>query len=108
MGLIVVLVIGASLGWMIRMIVRRGPEPARFPAVTMGVAGALLGAFMLGPRLGGGNLLEAEFDSMTPIVALLGVAGLFAFVFLVRRLRRRPRNDADASLQLEAHRQGDR
>ena len=110
MGLIVVLVIGASLGWVIRMIVRRGPEPTSLPAVTIGVAGALLGAFLLGPRFGGGNLLEAEFDSMTPVMALLGVIGLFALAFLLRRLRRRRRSggEAAASLQLEADRQRDR
>jgi uncharacterized membrane protein YeaQ/YmgE (transglycosylase-associated protein family) len=89
MGLIVVLVIGASLGWLVRTITRRSPAPIFIPAVTIGVVGALLGAFLLGPRFGGGNLLEAEFDSMTPVVALLGVLGLFAVIFLFRSLRRR-------------------
>ena len=56
----------------------------------LGMFGALLGAFVFGPILGGGNLLETEFDPMTPVVAGLGAALLCGALSLLASRRRRP------------------
>ena len=40
---------------------------------------------MLGPVMGGGNLLENRFDPMTIVVAALGATTVMLLVRLVRR-----------------------
>lgn len=83
-GLLIVIIIGAALGWLGGLIhsrsVRRGWAHA-----GLGVFGGLLGGFVLGPVMGGGNLLENRFDPMTIVVAALGATAVMLLVWLVRR-----------------------
>ena len=49
--------------------------------------GALVGGLVLGPIVGGGNLLEAEFDTMTPVVTGIGAAAAVIAALLIGRRR---------------------
>ena len=77
---------GGAIGWLAGLLgggaARRG-----LAHVGLGIIGGLLGGFVLGPVMGGGNLLENRFDPMTIVVAALGAAGL---MLLARLLRRHP------------------
>lgn len=86
-GFIVALIVGAVAGWLASLAMRAPSPRRRWLNIVAGTIGALLGAFVLGPQLGGGNILEAMLDPMTPVVALLGAVGLLALVSLLRRRR---------------------
>ncbi|HEV2748342.1 MAG TPA: GlsB/YeaQ/YmgE family stress response membrane protein [Allosphingosinicella sp.] len=85
MGLIVALVVGGVAGCLAGIAARAGPEQPLWTEILIGIVGALLGAFVLGPQLGGGNLLENMFDPMTVVVALMGAALLLGAAKLLRR-----------------------
>jgi uncharacterized membrane protein YeaQ/YmgE (transglycosylase-associated protein family) len=88
MGFIVALLIGGLVGWLWGM--GFGRPGAHLRDILFGVVGAMLGAFILGPVMGGGNIFEAEFFPMTPVIALIGAVAWLGFVTLVRvRLARR-------------------
>ena len=114
MGLLIVLVVGGVLGWL-SGVMRRSASSGIALNVILGIIGAVLGAFFLGPLLGGGNLLDAVIDPMTAVVALVGAVALLGSVHLVRqRFRRREVEDVeegeeDDLLQtpLPARREGD-
>ncbi len=90
MGFIVALLIGGIVGWLWSLAFRRAAATARLRDVLFGVLGALLGVFLLGPVMGGGNIFEAQFFPMTPVISLIGAVVWLGFLTLVRgRLARR-------------------
>lgn len=87
MGFLAAIAIGALVGWLASIIGRKG-EPSRpLLSIITGIIGAFLGAFILGPLLGGGNLLEATFDPRTLMVTLLGAVALLAGIQMLRGRR---------------------
>ncbi|HWH18177.1 MAG TPA: GlsB/YeaQ/YmgE family stress response membrane protein [Allosphingosinicella sp.] len=89
MNLIIALIIGGIIGWLASIIMRTDAQQGILLNVVVGIIGSLLGGFLLGPLLGGGNLLDGEFDIMTLVVALLGAIILLAIVNMFRRGRPR-------------------
>lgn len=89
MGLILSLIVGGVLGWGAGFIMRGNPARGPFLNIMIGMLGALLGAFFLGPLLGGGNLLDAEIDPMTAVVSAIGAAILLGALHLLRSRRGR-------------------
>lgn len=89
MGFFLALVVGAIIGWLASIVTRSDSGPGVLGSVLLGTIGSLLGGLILGPLLGGGNLLESELDIRTLPVALLGAIGLLAAARFFRR--RRPR-----------------
>lgn len=90
MGFIVALLIGAIVGWLWSLGFRRTAVTARLRDVLLGIVGALLGVFLLGPVMGGGNVFEAQFFPMTPIISLIGAVVWLGLLTLIRgRLGRR-------------------
>ena len=81
------MIVGAAIGWLAGLAMRPASPRRRWLNLVAGMIGSLLGAFILGPLLGGGNILEAAFDPMTPVVASLGAVGLLALVSFLRRGR---------------------
>lgn len=84
-GLLIALVVGGAIGWLAGLL--RGGVAARrgWAHAALGIVGGLLGGFVLGPVMGGGNLLENRFDPMTILVAALGAAGIMLLARLLRR-----------------------
>ncbi|HEY0626486.1 MAG TPA: GlsB/YeaQ/YmgE family stress response membrane protein [Allosphingosinicella sp.] len=89
MNLIIALIIGGIIGWLASIVMRTDAQQGILLNVVVGIIGSLLGGFLLGPLLGGGNLLDGQFDIMTLVVALLGAIILLAIVNMFRRGRPR-------------------
>ena len=87
MGLIVALAIGGILGWIAALLNRSDARGGTPRSVIVGILGALLGAFILGPLFGGGNLLESQLDTMTIVISFVGAAVLLALLTFLRRRR---------------------
>jgi uncharacterized membrane protein YeaQ/YmgE (transglycosylase-associated protein family) len=87
MGLLLAIVVGGIIGWLASIVMRTDAQQGIFLNVVVGIVGSLLGGFILGPILGGGNLLEGSLDIRTLLVALLGSIILLAIVNLFRRGR---------------------
>ena len=85
MGLIIALIVGGIIGWLASIVMRTNAQQGILLNVVVGIIGSLLGGFLLGPLLGGGNLMSGAFDIRTLLVALLGAIILLAIVNLFRR-----------------------
>jgi uncharacterized membrane protein YeaQ/YmgE (transglycosylase-associated protein family) len=86
MGFILSVIIGGLIGWIAGLIMG-GSARQRLHDVIVGMFGALLGGFFLGPVLGGGNLLEAMLDIRTLLVAAIGTIACLLLLNLFRRKR---------------------
>src|SRR3546814_13038859 len=82
-----VLTVGGIIGLRSIVVLRTDAQKGILLNIVVGIIGSLLGGFLLGPLLGGGNLLSGAFDIMTLIVALLGAIILLAIVNPFRRGR---------------------
>ena len=89
MGLILSLIVGAALGWASSLLMRASAAQGILLNIIVGVIGALLGAFLFGPLLGGGNLLDAAIDPMTIVVSMIGAVLLLAALYVSRSRRGR-------------------
>jgi uncharacterized membrane protein YeaQ/YmgE (transglycosylase-associated protein family) len=85
MGLIIALIVGGIIGWLASIVMRTNAQQGILLNVVVGIIGSLLGSFLLGPLLGGGNIMSGAFDIRTLLVALLGAIILLAIVNLFRR-----------------------
>jgi len=95
LNLLLALAVGGAIGWIVSPIMRSDRQQGVLLNVIVGLFGAFLGGFVLGPVMGGGNLLENRFDPMSLVVASLGAIFLLTIVALFRRRRtRRARLDA--------------
>ena len=90
MGFIVALLIGGIVGWLWSLTSPRPAGTARLRGILLGIVGALAGVFLLGPVMGGGNVFEAQFFPMTPVISLIGAVVWLGILTLIRgRLARR-------------------
>jgi uncharacterized membrane protein YeaQ/YmgE (transglycosylase-associated protein family) len=83
MSLIIILVVGALVGWVASMIMRSGGGIV-FDMV-IGILGALLAGFIFG---GGASILNAPLNVTSILYSLIGAVILLAVVKLVRRSAR--------------------
>lgn len=84
MGLIVLLIVGGILGWLASIVMRTDGQQGIFLNIVVGIAGALLGGFLLTPFIGGGSITNG-ISAGSLIVSFLGALILLAIVNLVRR-----------------------
>lgn len=88
MGLIIALIVGGIIGWLASIVMRTDAQQGIILNVVVGIVGSLLGSFLIGPLIGApGNILNAPFNIMTLIAALIGSIILLAIVNLFRRGR---------------------
>jgi uncharacterized membrane protein YeaQ/YmgE (transglycosylase-associated protein family) len=80
MGIIVILIIGALVGWVAGMIMRSGG--GLIFDIVVGIVGALIAGFLFG---GGASILNAPLNAMSILYSLLGAIILLAIVKVVRR-----------------------
>jgi uncharacterized membrane protein YeaQ/YmgE (transglycosylase-associated protein family) len=88
MGFILAVALGAVLGWIASIVVRADAQQHILRDILVGIIGALLGCVVLGPVLGGGNILEATLDMRSLLVAALGSLALLSLLHLFRRRRK--------------------
>ena len=89
MNLIIWLVVGGLIGWVASMIMRTDGQQGIVLNVVVGIIGALLGGWLIGPMLGQGSINSGDFSLGGLLVSLLGAVVLLAIVNLFRRGRAR-------------------
>jgi uncharacterized membrane protein YeaQ/YmgE (transglycosylase-associated protein family) len=82
MQLLIILIVGALVGWVAGMIMRSGG--GLIWDIVVGIAGALIAGFIFG---GGASILNAPLDVTSILYSLLGAIILLAIVKLIRRAR---------------------
>ena len=80
MGLIIILIVGALVGWVAGMIMRSGG--GILFDIIIGIVGALIAGFLFG---GGASIIHAPLNLMSILFSLLGAIILLAVVKLIRR-----------------------
>jgi len=80
MGLIIILIVGALVGWVAGMIMRSGG--GLLFDIAVGIVGALIAGFLFG---GGASIINAPLNAMSILYSLLGAVILLAIVKLIRR-----------------------
>ena len=89
MGFFLALVVGGIIGWLASILLRTDVQQGALLSIVVGMLGALAGGLILGPLLGGGNLLESELDIRTLPVTMIGAIALLAALSFFRRRRAR-------------------
>ncbi|MDO9487731.1 MAG: GlsB/YeaQ/YmgE family stress response membrane protein [Sphingomonadaceae bacterium] len=80
MGLIIILIIGALVGWVAGMIMKSGG--GLIFDIIIGIVGALIAGFLFG---GGASIINAPLNLTSILFSLLGAIILLAIVKLIRR-----------------------
>lgn len=88
MNIIIWLVVGGIVGWLASLIMRTDAQQGIVLNIVVGIIGALIGGWLIGPMLGSGSINEG-FSVMSFIVSLIGAVILLAIVNLFRRGRAR-------------------
>lgn len=85
MGAILMLISGGIIGWLASIATRTYTRQGIAANTTIGIAGALIGGFLLAPLLGGGSTPATGDDVRSLFLAFLGAVALLALVNLVYR-----------------------
>lgn len=80
MGLIIILIVGALVGWLAGMIMKSGG--GLLFDIAIGIVGALIAGFLFG---GGASIINAPLNLTSILFSLLGAIILLAIVKLIRR-----------------------
>ena len=80
MGLIIILIVGALVGWVAGMIMKSGG--GILFDIVIGIVGALIAGFLFG---GGASIINAPLNLTSILFSLLGAIILLAVVKLIRR-----------------------
>jgi len=83
MNVIIWLAVGGLVGWVASTLMN-SPEGI-FMNVIVGVVGAFVGGWLLGPMIGAGTINSNDFSIASLVVSVLGAVILLAVVKLVRR-----------------------
>lgn len=84
MGIIVWLVMGGLVGWIASMIMGTNAQQGIILNVVVGIIGALIGGWLIGPLLGAGSINEG-ITMMSFIVSLVGAVLLLAILSIFQR-----------------------
>jgi uncharacterized membrane protein YeaQ/YmgE (transglycosylase-associated protein family) len=85
MNLIIVIIVGGVLGWLASLIMRTDAQQGIIMNIVVGIVGALIGGWLLGPLLGGGSITSGGLSLPNLLVSLLGAVILLAVINLIRR-----------------------
>jgi uncharacterized membrane protein YeaQ/YmgE (transglycosylase-associated protein family) len=84
MNIIIWLVMGGLVGWIASMIMGTDGQQGIILNVVVGIVGAVIGGWLIGPLLGAGSINDG-FSIMSFIVSLIGAIILLAVVSLFKR-----------------------
>ena len=84
MSWIVSLIIGGIVGWLASIIMKRDAQQGILLNIVVGIVGALIGGWLIGPLLGAGSINDG-ITVMSFVVSLIGAIILLAIVNLFRR-----------------------
>lgn len=86
MGIIIWLIVGGVVGWLASMIMKTDAQQGILLNVVVGIVGAFIGGWLIGPLVGAGSINDG-FSIMSFVVSLVGAVILLAIVNLFRRGR---------------------
>jgi len=84
-NLIIWLVVGGVIGWLASLVMKTDAQQGMILNVVLGVAGALLGGWLLSPLLGAGTVNQGDFSLLGLLVSFGGAIILLFVVNLLRR-----------------------
>jgi uncharacterized membrane protein YeaQ/YmgE (transglycosylase-associated protein family) len=87
MGIILWLVIGGVVGWLASIVMRRDGSQGIFLNVVVGIIGAMLGGWLIGPLVGAPSINSGVLSIGSLLVSFLGAVVLLAIVNLFTRNR---------------------
>lgn len=85
MNIIIWLALGGLIGWLASVVMRTDDRQGLLLNVAVGIAGAILGGWILSPLVGVSTINQSNFSSGGLLVSLLGAVILLAIVNVVRR-----------------------
>lgn len=85
MGIILWLIIGGVVGWLASIVMRRDANQGIFLNIVVGIIGAVLGGWLIGPILGAPSINSGEISAASLLVSFLGAVILLAIVNLITR-----------------------
>lgn len=89
MNLLIWLAIGALIGWVGSLVLKSDPDHGVFMNVVVGIVGALVGGWLVGPLVGTATAQGDGFSVVGVLVSLLGAVLLLALFDFARRRRTR-------------------
>jgi len=84
MGIIVWLIMGGLVGWIASIIMGTSAQQGIILNVVVGIVGAMIGGFLIGPLIGAGSINQG-ITIMSFIVSLIGAVILLAIVNFFQR-----------------------
>jgi uncharacterized membrane protein YeaQ/YmgE (transglycosylase-associated protein family) len=87
MGIILWLVIGGVVGWLASIVMRRDGSQGIILNIVVGIVGALIGGWLIGPLVGAPSINSGELSIASLLVSFLGAVILLAIVNLITRSR---------------------
>ncbi len=82
---IIWILVGAVIGWLASIMMGTNARQGFLLDVIVGILGALLGGFLLGPLVGSGSINSGDFSLSGLLVSFIGAVILLAIVNLFRR-----------------------
>jgi len=89
MGFVIWVVIGGIIGWLASMAMRMDAQHSIVLNMLIGMAGALLGGWLLSPALGNGTINADDFNALSLVVSFMGAVLLLTIVNVALRRRLR-------------------
>jgi len=89
MNIVIWLIVGGLIGWLASKIMNTDAQQGVVLNVIVGIIGAMVGGFLVGPMLGQGTINTNDFSLMGLVVSLIGAVVLLAIVNLFTRGRMR-------------------
>ena len=86
MNIIIWLIVGGIVGWLASMIMKTDAQQGMILNVVVGIVGAFIGGWLIGPLLGAGSINDG-FSIASLRVSLVGAIILLAIGNLFRRGR---------------------
>lgn len=86
MGIIVWLIMGGLVGWIASMIMGTNAQQGIILNIVVGIVGALIGGWLIGPLLGAGSIN----DGITIMSFVVSLVGAVILLFVLSLFRRRP------------------
>jgi len=84
MGILIWLVMGGLVGWVASLIMGTNGQQGIILNIVVGIIGALIGGWLIGPLLGAGSINEG-ITVMSFVVSLIGAVILLAILSLFQR-----------------------
>ena len=84
MNIIIWLIVGGIVGWLASMVMKTDAQQGMILNVVVGIVGAFIGGWLIGPLLGAGSINDG-FSIMSLVVSLIGAIILLVIIGFFKR-----------------------